>query len=48
MNTAAGDAAKITDLSIAYQKAQDELDSTYARWEALAAELEELTAGAPA
>jgi ATP-binding cassette subfamily F protein 3 len=45
MNGAAGDAAKITDLSIAYQKAQDELDSTYARWEALAAELEELTAG---
>ena len=45
MNAAAGDAGKITELSVAYQKAQDELDSTYARWEALAAELEALTAG---
>ncbi len=45
MNAAAGDAATITELSLAYQKAQDELEGTYARWEALAAELEELTAG---
>jgi len=45
MNSAGGDATRITDLGIAYQKAQDELDSTYARWESLAAELDTLTAG---
>ncbi len=45
MATAAGDAAQITALGVAYQKAQDELDGTYARWESLAAELESLTAG---
>lgn len=45
MNAAAGDGDRITELSIAYQKAQDELDSTYARWESLAAELDALTAG---
>ena len=45
MNAAAGDAGRITELGVAYQRAQDELDRTYARWEALAAELETLTAG---
>jgi len=45
MNSAGGDATRITELGIAYQKAQDELDSTYARWESLAAELDTLTTG---
>ncbi|MHB8645047.1 MAG: ABC-F family ATP-binding cassette domain-containing protein [Thermomicrobiales bacterium] len=45
MNGAGGDAARITDLSVAYQKAQDELESVYARWESLAAELDALLAG---
>jgi ATP-binding cassette, subfamily F, member 3 len=45
MAEAAGDAARVTELGIAYQRAQDELDRTYARWESLAAELESLTAG---
>ncbi|HEY7909386.1 MAG TPA: ATP-binding cassette domain-containing protein, partial [Thermomicrobiales bacterium] len=44
MAEASGDAAHVTELGIAYQRAQDELDSTYARWESLAAELESLTA----
>jgi ATP-binding cassette, subfamily F, member 3 len=48
MAAAAGDAARVTELGIAYQRAQDELDSTYARWESLAAELESLTAGVTA
>ncbi len=43
MAEAAGDAARVTEIGIAYQRAQDELDSTYARWESLAAELESLT-----
>jgi len=45
MATAAGDGAQITALGVAYQKAQDELDGTYARWESLAAEFESLAAG---
>ncbi len=46
MHDAGGDAMRITELGIAYQKAQDELDNVYARWESLAAELDALTAGA--
>ncbi len=46
MNDAGSDGARITELGVAYQKAQDELDSVYARWESLAAELDALTAGA--
>ena len=45
MAEAAATRRMITELGIAYQKAQDELDSIYARWESLAAELESLTAG---
>ena len=45
MATAGGDVARVTELGIAYQRAQDELDSIYGRWESLAAELESLTAG---
>lgn len=48
MNAATGDPAKIAALGIAYQKAQDELDSVYARWEALAAEIEAMSGTAPA
>ena len=44
MNGAGGDAARVTELAVAYQKAQDELDGVYARWESLAAELDVLTA----
>ena len=45
MGAAGCDAARITELGIAYQKAQEELDSVYARWESLAAEVDALTAG---
>jgi ABC-type multidrug transport system ATPase subunit len=45
MSEAGSDAAHITELGVAYQKAQDELESVYARWESLAAELDALTAG---
>ncbi len=45
MSEAGSDAARITELGVAYQKAQDELENVYARWESLAAELDALTAG---
>jgi len=47
MNAATGNAVKITELGVAYQKAQDELDSVYGRWEALAAEIEMMSSAVP-
>ena len=47
MNAATGNPGKITELGVAYQKAQDELDDVYGRWEALAAEIETMAGVAP-